>query len=138
MAPGWRKVASLLFSLFLPSFRLPCLHWSFLFFFLLIPRKGELLKSFPPQKLNRTETLSNTSESESRLLFNMPFICPYKQGITTNRGGELKLKFVKLQFPAGVGASEGEQLQEDEQRRTDEAERHRASADGRESAAPSF
>lgn len=108
------------------------------FFFLLIPRKGELLKSFPPQKLNRAETLSNTSESESRLLFNMPFICPYKQGITTDRGGELKLKFVKLQFPAGVGASEGEQLQEDEQRRTDEAERQRASADGRESAAPSF
>lgn len=68
----------------------------------------------------------------------MPFICPYKQGITTDRGGELKLKFVKLQFPAGVGASEGEQLQEDEEQRTDEAERQRASADGRESAAPSF
>lgn len=48
------------------------------------------------------------------------------------------MKFVKLQFPAGVGASEGEQLQEDEEQRTDEAERQQAAADGRESAAPSF
>lgn len=46
MAPGERKVASLLFSLFLPSFRLPRLYCSS-FFFLLMPRKGELLKSFP-------------------------------------------------------------------------------------------
>lgn len=52
MAPGERKVASLLFSLFLLSFRLPCLHCG-CFFFLLIPRKRELLKSFP--KLNLTE-----------------------------------------------------------------------------------
>lgn len=108
------------------------------FFFPADSQERRITEILPPQKLNRTETLSNTSESESRLLFNMPFICPYKQGITTDRGGELKLKFVKLQFPAGVGASEGEQLQEDEEQRTDEAERQQAAADGRESAAPSF
>ena len=43
--------------------------------------------------------------------------------------GGRELKFVKLQFPAGVAASEGEQLQKDEEQRTDEAERQRASAD---------
>lgn len=51
-APGGRKVASLLFSLFLPPSRLPCLYCSALPF-LLIPRKEELLKSFP--KPNATE-----------------------------------------------------------------------------------
>lgn len=41
-------------------------------FSLLIPRKGELLKSFPKPRW----TLSSTSES--CLLFTVPFICPYK------------------------------------------------------------
>lgn len=48
MAPGERKVASLLFSLFLPSFRLPCLYCSCFFFFLLIPKKGRITEIRPP------------------------------------------------------------------------------------------
>lgn len=44
-------------------------------------RKGELLKSFPPKTQPHYQ-----AAAKSRLLFNMPFICPHKRGVITDTG----------------------------------------------------
>jgi len=79
MAPGERKVASFLFSLFLPP--------------LFCRVSTEALISADSQERRLTEIPPQTeshqtipSTTKSRLLFHMPFTCLYKWGIIADRG----------------------------------------------------